>query len=69
MTIHPSVVIGPTLVKGSSSSLEYFAKYMRGDTKGVLNMMMPTVDVRDVALAHFLALEKPGISGERITIS
>lgn len=30
---------------------------------------MPTVDVRDVALAHYLALVKPGISGERFTVS
>jgi len=63
VTIHPSFVVGPTLTKRNSSTLEYIAQYMRGDSRGVLNITMPTVDVRDVALAHYLALVKPGISG------
>jgi len=32
-------------------------------------MMIPVVDVRDVAFAHYLALVLPNISGERIAVS
>jgi nucleoside-diphosphate-sugar epimerase len=71
VTLHPSFIVGPTLTNDttSNSSLEYITRYMRGDVKGVLNMMLPTVDVRDVAFAHYLALVLPNISGERIALS
>lgn len=32
-------------------------------------MMLASVDIRDVAEAHLIALEKPGLSGKRILIN
>ncbi len=36
---------------------------------GVPNLTMPTVDVRDVAEAHYQAFVRPGINGERFIIN
>jgi len=66
VTVHPSIVIGPTLIGERSSSVELIGKIMRGETEGAVRAQMGFVDVRDVALIHYLALEKPGISGARI---
>ena len=41
---------------------------MRNDIPGIQSMKINTVDVRDVAEAHYLALTKPGISGMRFII-
>jgi dihydroflavonol-4-reductase len=42
---------------------------LRREFPGVPRMMMPSVDIKDVAQAHIIALEKPGLSGKRILIS
>lgn len=42
---------------------------MKCEFPGIPRMMMPSVDVRDVALAHILALQKPGLSGKRICLN
>lgn len=38
-------------------------KVMKRDIPGLPNIKFPTVDVRDVARAHYLALITPGIQG------
>ena len=45
------------------------AKIMRRGIPGLPNIMFPTVDVRDVAKAHYLALVTPGIQGQRFIIN
>jgi len=52
-----------------NSTFEAIGKIMRRAVPGVPRIMMPSVDVRDVALAHILALEKPGINGLRFVIN
>jgi len=69
VTLHPSLVIGPTLLSDWTNTLEYIARFIRGDAAGIFNVVFPMVDVRDVALSHYLALITPGISGERFIIS
>ena len=53
----PTLVIGPCLINSPNSSAEGIAKFMRRDIPVVPPLMMPCVDVRDVAVAHLLALE------------
>lgn len=67
--MHPTFIVGPTLINEENSSIAGFAKYMRNEVPGVPKLCFPVVDVRDVALAHCLALEKPGLSGERILLN
>ena len=63
VTLHPSFVIGPTLINERNSSPEIIAKFLRGDVPGIPRMMFAMVDVRDVAMAHYEALERPGLHG------
>jgi hypothetical protein len=42
---------------------------MNREMPGNPKMMFPSVDVRDSAKAHILALTKPGINGRRILIN
>eukprot|EP00350_Pseudokeronopsis_sp_OXSARD2_P010123 CAMPEP_0170554536 /NCGR_PEP_ID=MMETSP0211-20121228/12395_1 /TAXON_ID=311385 /ORGANISM="Pseudokeronopsis sp., Strain OXSARD2" /LENGTH=77 /DNA_ID=CAMNT_0010863675 /DNA_START=487 /DNA_END=720 /DNA_ORIENTATION=- len=69
VTLHPCFVIGPTLIKDENSSVAAIAKFLRGDVPGVPRLMSPCVDVRDVAMAHFVAIEKEGLHGKRIILS
>lgn len=59
--MHPSFIIGPTFISEENSSISAIAKFMRGEFPGVPKLMIPTVDVRDVALAHYYALERNDI--------
>ena len=69
VTIHPTWVLGPTLINEENSSIAAIAKFMNGKVPGVPNIMLPCVDIRDVAEAHWRALFKEGINGERILVS
>lgn len=52
VTLHPSSVFGPTLIKECSGTIEGIVKIMRHSVPGLPNMYLPCVDVRDVAHAH-----------------
>ena len=58
VTLHPSFVTGPTLIHERNSSAEGVAKIMRRDLPGLPALCLPSVDVRDVAESHYLALFK-----------
>ena len=49
-----------------TSSVEAVARMLNKEIPGVPNFSSPAVDVRDVAMIHYLAFMKEGISGERI---
>lgn len=49
MTINPSLVIGPNLVKCEFTSSQLISKIMSGAFPGMPVIKMPIVDVRDVA--------------------
>jgi len=69
-TIHPMFITGPTmytdstLIKGFESG-ELVVKIMTGKFPMVPNLRMGVSDVRDVAKAHLLALEKPEAANQR----
>jgi len=69
-TIHPMFITGPTLYTDSSlingfESGELVVKIMTGKFPMVPNLRMGISDVRDVAKAHLLALEKPEAVNQR----
>lgn len=55
-TINPGFVFGPTLVSTGFSSGEVIKNLMVGTYPVLIKLSFPSVDVRDVALAHFRAL-------------
>ena len=69
VTLHPTFIIGPTISTEATSSVDGIAKIMRRDIPGLPHLVMPSVDVRDVASDHYLALVKPGIAGQRFIIN
>lgn len=60
--------MGPGISKIPSGGPDAIADIMNGKFPGVPKFYFPTVDVRDVAHAHILALSKPSINRERIMI-
>ena len=63
--INPGLVLGPALDADLSSSHQIFKTMASGAYPAVPGVGYPTVDVRDVAEAHVLALTAPGAGGER----
>jgi len=61
VVINPFVVIGPSLSKeGVNTSNEIFKGFLTGGYPAIMDIAWGMVDVRDVAMAHILALEKDG---------
>jgi len=74
VTIHPMFITGPTLYTDGSlingfESGELVVKIMTKKMPVVPNIKMGLSDVRDVACAHLLALEKPNAFDHRIICS
>ncbi len=67
VVINPSIVIGPTLIPQANQSHEWFVSYSNGSAPAVIAHDFPGVDVRDVALAHVRAMERPDASGRYVT--
>jgi len=69
VTIHPGLVLGPSLTtaskSGSMTTMRAFTDYSL--TTGAPDLAMGLVDVRDVARAHLLAGFTPSASGRYIT--
>jgi dihydroflavonol-4-reductase len=63
VTINPTTVFGPSLVQRVNQSHEWFIGMTDGSQPAIVAVDAPAVDVRDVALAHVLAMEKPEASG------
>lgn len=64
-TINPSAVLGPLLSDDYSTSIQFVERMMDGSMPGYPRIGFAVVDVRDLAELHRLALEAPGIDGER----
>lgn len=69
VTINPAMVIGPTLNSTLPSSNKVLVDIANGQYRGVLDLSMPIVDVRDVSRAHILAMESASASGRYICAS
>jgi dihydroflavonol-4-reductase len=64
-SIAPGFVLGPLLDARAGSSALTVARFMKGKVPGCPRLSLPVVDVRDVAIAHRLALENREPSGAR----
>ena len=69
VTLHPTMVIGPTIISERVSTPEGIAKIINRNIPGIPNMCVPSVDVRDVAEAHIKALFAKDLHGKRIIIN
>jgi nucleoside-diphosphate-sugar epimerase len=70
VVINPSFVLGPLMANSSDSeSINLMKEMLRGKFFfGAPDLHFGFVDVRDVALAHILALEKEDASGRHILV-
>ncbi len=66
VVINPFFVIGPSLVPSLNTSHIFLTGLTNGRIPGVLAVEWPIVDVRDVAMAHVLAMESPTAQGRYI---
>lgn len=65
VVVNPGMVLGPLLSPETSTSHEPVRRLLSGATPGVPRVGWSVVDVRDLAVAHRLALEKPQAAGKR----
>jgi dihydroflavonol-4-reductase len=63
VVINPFLVIGPSLTPGLNTSNHILVEALTGVFPAILELTWGMVDVRDVALAHVLALETPAAKG------
>lgn len=64
--INPGFVLGPPLDDRFGTSLKVVQRLLAAKDPALPDIHFPTVDVRDVAAAHVLALERPETGGKRI---
>ncbi|MEC3955201.1 aldehyde reductase [Nocardia sp. CDC153] len=63
--INPGMIIGPILRPEAGTSVGGIRTLLAGDMPGVPRLNFATVDVRDLAVAHRLAMETPEAAGNR----
>ena len=69
-TICPSFIMGPPLKKNETgTSVGFMKANMLGQNPELRSDTMQSVDVRDVARAHVLAIVKPEAAGQRYILS
>lgn len=66
VVINPYLVLGPSLVSSLNTSNQIIVDLLGGGYPGIINVAWGVVDVRDVSLAHILAMERPGSSGRYV---
>ncbi|MEL6585475.1 MAG: NAD-dependent epimerase/dehydratase family protein [Pseudomonadota bacterium] len=67
--LNPGLILGPPLGEERSTSLKVVTRILSGSDPMVPPISFETVDVRDVSRAHVIALETPGLAGERILLA
>jgi nucleoside-diphosphate-sugar epimerase len=63
--INPGFVLGPLLDPDVQTSSELVRRLMKRELPGCPRLGFAVVDVRDVAIAHRLAMEMPAAAGQR----
>ena len=63
--INPGFVQGPAITKSSGTSVGFVKSVLTGKLPGTPDVSVGIVDVRDVARAHIVAMEKPESNGKR----
>ncbi|KAI9058011.1 NAD(P)-binding protein [Trametes sanguinea] len=77
VVLNPPFVFGPAIhdvdvpENLNESARDWYFNVVKGklDNDGLVTVGSSYVDVRDLAFAHMLALQKPEVSGERIIVS
>lgn len=67
--MNPAFVQGPVLTSSIGTSVDIVKRLLTGDIPGSFNINFCMVDVRDVAQAHIIAMEKPECSGNRYILT
>lgn len=67
-TINPGFVFGPILSNVPCTSIEPLVRLLLGTMPAVPDIVFPSVDVRDVAKAHILAMIKPYANKKRFIL-
>jgi nucleoside-diphosphate-sugar epimerase len=65
VTINPGLVLGPLLHAERTASIEVIRRLLAHEIPGTPRIGFAVVDVRDVAVAHRLAMEIPETGGNR----
>jgi dihydroflavonol-4-reductase len=65
VSVNPGMVLGPVDSGDFSASVELISQLLSGAMPMAPNLGFPIVDVRDIAALHVLALDTPGLAGER----
>jgi nucleoside-diphosphate-sugar epimerase len=68
-TILPVAVMGPVMGKQISGSNQIVQRSLNGAMPGYPDVWIPIVDVRDVAIAHVLAMTTPDAAGQRFLVA
>ena len=63
--INPGFVLGPVLNADAGTSNEVIRKLLAREMPACPHIGFAPVDVRDIAIAHCLAMEQPGAAGNR----
>jgi dihydroflavonol-4-reductase len=63
VVINPFLVIGPSLTPGLNTSNQIIVEALTGVFPAIMELTWGMVDVRDVALAHILAMDAPDAGG------
>ncbi|MGW5317545.1 SDR family oxidoreductase [Nocardia thailandica] len=65
VAVNPGMILGPVFDERLSTSHEAIRKLLDGSVPGSVRTGWTPVDVRDLAVAHRLAMETPGAPGNR----
>ncbi|MGY0499690.1 NAD-dependent epimerase/dehydratase family protein [Nocardia sp. FBN12] len=65
VVVNPGMILGPLLEARTSTSHEPVRRLLARDVPGSVNTGWTPVDVRDLAVAHRLAMEVPAAAGNR----
>ncbi len=69
VVLNPPLVLGPSLIPGLNESARALAGVTNGVWPGIVSVQWAIVDVRDLAVAHRLAVETEAASGRYLTAS
>uniref|UniRef100_A0A914V1H0 NAD-dependent epimerase/dehydratase domain-containing protein n=1 Tax=Plectus sambesii TaxID=2011161 RepID=A0A914V1H0_9BILA len=69
VVINPLIIFGPTLTDTVGSSIAMVQRFLTKPMAKLPKICVPSVDVRDVAKAHILAMTAAGAAGERIVVA
>lgn len=67
--INPALVLGPLQTAARRTSVELIQVLLGREVQAVPKLGFAVTDVRDVAVAHRLAMETPGAAGERYIVA